>query len=88
MSGQWTEWERSKFLEGLPDMSSGDSRPGHNLATIAAASSGIAGKAVCAGQRQCTQLDSARKKCPQAEGHLLRLSGRHAKLRREGYRKR
>jgi len=60
MSGQWTEWERSKFLEGLPDMSSEDSRPGHNLATIAAASSGIAGK-VCAGQRQCTQLDSARK---------------------------
>jgi hypothetical protein len=28
------------------------------------------------------------KKCPQVEGHVLHLSGRHAKLRREGYRKR
>lgn len=27
------------------------------------------------------------KKCPQVEGHVLRLSARHAKLRREGYRK-
>ena len=27
------------------------------------------------------------KRCPQVEGHVLRLSGRHAKLRREGYRK-
>jgi 2'-hydroxyisoflavone reductase len=27
------------------------------------------------------------KKCPQVEGHVLRLSGRHAKVRREGYRK-
>jgi hypothetical protein len=27
------------------------------------------------------------KKYPQVEGHVLRLSGRHAKLRREGYRK-
>lgn len=26
-------------------------------------------------------------KCPQVEGHVLRLSARHAKLRREGYRK-
>jgi hypothetical protein len=25
------------------------------------------------------------KKYPQVEGHVLRLSGRHAKLRREGY---
>jgi hypothetical protein len=28
------------------------------------------------------------KKYPQVEGHVLRLSARHAKLRREGYRKR
>ncbi len=28
------------------------------------------------------------KKYPQVEGHILRLSARHAKLRREGYRKR
>jgi hypothetical protein len=28
------------------------------------------------------------KKCPQVEGHVVRLSGRHAKLRREGYRMR
>jgi hypothetical protein len=28
------------------------------------------------------------KKCPQVDGHVLHLSGRHAKLRREGYRKR
>jgi hypothetical protein len=28
------------------------------------------------------------KKYPQVEGHVLRLSGRHAKLRREGYRRR
>jgi hypothetical protein len=28
------------------------------------------------------------KKSPQVEGHVLRLSGRHAKLRRDGYRKR
>src|SRR5918994_4658664 len=27
------------------------------------------------------------KKCPQVDGHVLHLSGRHAKLRREGYRK-
>ncbi len=27
------------------------------------------------------------KKCAQVEGHVLRLSGRHAKLRRSGYRK-
>jgi len=27
------------------------------------------------------------KKSPQLEGHVLRLSARHAKLRREGYRK-
>ena len=27
------------------------------------------------------------KKCPQVEGHVLHLSARHAKLRREGYRK-
>jgi hypothetical protein len=27
------------------------------------------------------------KKSPQVEGHVLSLSGRHAKLRREGYRK-
>jgi hypothetical protein len=26
------------------------------------------------------------KKCPQVEGHVVRLSGRHAKLRRAGYR--
>ena len=26
-------------------------------------------------------------KCPQVEGRVIRLSGRHAKLRREGYRK-
>jgi len=28
------------------------------------------------------------KECPQVDGHVLRLSRRHAKLRREGYRKR
>jgi hypothetical protein len=27
------------------------------------------------------------KKCPQIDGHMVRLSRRHAKLRREGYRK-
>jgi len=27
------------------------------------------------------------KKCPQVDGHVLSLSTRHAKLRREGYRK-
>ncbi len=27
------------------------------------------------------------KKCPQVEGHMFRLSARHAKLRRDGYRK-
>ena len=27
------------------------------------------------------------KKCPQVEGHVVCLSARHAKLRREGYRK-
>jgi len=27
------------------------------------------------------------KECPQVEGHVLHLSARHAKLRREGYRK-
>ena len=27
------------------------------------------------------------KKCPQVEGHVLRLSARYAKLRRSGYRK-
>jgi hypothetical protein len=27
------------------------------------------------------------KKCPQVDGHVLRLSARHAKLRREGYRR-
>ena len=67
MSGQWTEWERSKFLEGLPDMSSEDSRlgrePGHNFGRL-----GIAGKAVCPGQRQCTQLDSTRKNVRRQKG--------------------
>jgi hypothetical protein len=28
------------------------------------------------------------KECPQVDGHVLSLSARHAKLRREGYRKR
>jgi len=28
------------------------------------------------------------KRYPQVEAHILRLSARHAKLRREGYRKR
>jgi luciferase-like monooxygenase len=27
------------------------------------------------------------QECPQVDGHVLRLSGRHAKRRREGYRK-
>jgi hypothetical protein len=26
------------------------------------------------------------KKCPQVEGHVVRLSARHAKIRPEGYR--
>ena len=31
---------------------------------------------------QCTNLDSNSKECPQMERHVLRLSGRHAKLGR------
>jgi hypothetical protein len=27
------------------------------------------------------------KKCPQVDGHVVHLSARHAKVRREGYRK-
>lgn len=36
---------------------------------------------------RCTQLVSTRKKRTQVEGHVLRLSVRHAKLRRDGYRR-